>query len=34
MILAYAGFFSAYTLQRHATLNTFAADLSFIDQPM
>lgn len=33
-ILAYALFFSVYTLQRHATLNTFAADLSFIDQPM
>lgn len=34
LILAYALFFSAYTLQRHASLNTFAADLSFIDQPM
>ncbi len=34
LILAYAVFFSAYTLQRHATFNTFAADLSFIDQPM
>lgn len=33
-IAVYALFFSAYTLQRHATLNTFAADLSFIDQPM
>lgn len=34
LILGYAAFFSAYTLQRHATFNTFAADLSFIDQPM
>ncbi len=34
MMLTYVAFFSAYTLQRHATLNTFAADLSFIDQPM
>lgn len=34
LIFAYAAFFSAYTLQRHATFNTFAADLSFIDQPM
>lgn len=34
LILAYAAFFSAYCLQRHATLNTFAADLSYIDQPM
>lgn len=33
-IVAYGAFFSAYSLQRHATLNTFAADLSFIDQPM
>jgi uncharacterized membrane protein len=34
LILAYVLFFSAYSLQRHATLNTFAADLSYIDQPM
>ena len=34
LILAYAAFFGAYTVQRHATLNTFAADLSYIDQPM
>lgn len=33
-ILAYAVFFSAYSLQRYATFNTFAADLSYIDQPM
>jgi uncharacterized membrane protein len=34
LILAYVLFFSAYSLQRHATFNTFAADLSYIDQPM
>jgi uncharacterized membrane protein len=34
LILAYILFFSAFSLQRHATFNTFAADLSFIDQPM
>ncbi len=34
MTLAYVVFFSAYSLQRHATLNSYAADLSFIDQPM
>ena len=34
LILAYILFFSLYSLQRHATFNTFAADLSFIDQPM
>lgn len=34
LILAYILFFSVYTLQRHATFNTFAADLSYIDQPM
>ncbi len=34
LIMAYIFFFSAYSLQRHATFNTFAADLSFIDQPM
>jgi uncharacterized membrane protein len=34
LILAYILFFSALSFQRHATYNTFAADLSFIDQPM
>ena len=34
LILAYTIFFSAYTLQRHAAFRTFAADLSYIDQPM
>ncbi len=34
LILGYVVFFSAYSLQRHATFNTFAADLSYIDQPM
>jgi len=34
LILAYILFFTTYSLQRHATFNTFAADLSFIDQPM
>ncbi len=34
LILAYVLFFSAYSLQRHTTLNSFAADLSYIDQPM
>ena len=34
LILSYAVFFSAYSLQRHATFNTYAADLSYIDQPM
>jgi uncharacterized membrane protein len=34
LILAYILFFSAFSLRRHATFNTFAADLSFIDQPM
>jgi uncharacterized membrane protein len=34
MLLAYIGYFSALSLQRHATLNSYAADLSFIDQPM
>ena len=34
LILAYIVFFSAYSIQRHATLNSYAADLSFIDQPM
>ena len=34
LMLAYLIFFSAYTMARHDTLNSFAADLSFIDQPM
>ena len=34
LVLAYIVFFSAYSIQRHATLNSYAADLSFIDQPM
>src|SRR5512136_1113267 len=34
LILAYVLFFSAYTLQRHTSLHSFAADLSYIDQPM
>jgi uncharacterized membrane protein len=34
LILVYILFFCTYSLQRHATFNTFAADLSFIDQPM
>ncbi len=34
LILAYVIFFSAYSLQRHNSLNSYAADLSFIDQPM
>ena len=34
LIVAYASFFTAYTLQRHATLNTTAAELSSIDQAM
>jgi uncharacterized membrane protein len=34
LILAYVLFFSAYSLQRHASLHSFAADLSYIDQPM
>lgn len=33
MILAYAGFFAAYALQLHATLNT-GPDLSAVDQPI
>ncbi|MEW5957225.1 MAG: DUF2079 domain-containing protein [Chloroflexota bacterium] len=34
LILAYALYFSWYTLNRHNTLNSYAADLSLIDQPM
>ncbi len=34
LIVAYASFFSVYTLQRHATLNTTASGLSSIDQAM
>src|SRR5512136_16841 len=34
LVLAYVLFFSAYSLQRHASLHSFAADLSYIDQPM
>ena len=34
LILTYAGYFSWYTLNRHNTLNSYAADLSLIDQPM
>ncbi|MGC8878038.1 MAG: DUF2079 domain-containing protein, partial [Anaerolineae bacterium] len=34
LILLYTLFFSAYSLQRHTALSSYAADLSFIDQPM
>ncbi len=34
LMVAYALFFSAYSLQRHASFNTHAADLSYFDQPM
>lgn len=34
MIISYAGYFSWYTINRHNTLNSYAADLSLIDQPM
>ena len=34
LIITYAGYFSWYTLNRHNTLNSYAADLSLIDQPM
>ncbi len=34
LMLSYTFFFSAYSLQRHAALSSYAADLSFIDQPM
>lgn len=33
-MLLYALFFSAYSVQRHVALSSYAADLSFIDQPM
>ncbi len=33
-ILAYILYFSWYTINRHNTLNSYAADLSLIDQPM
>ncbi len=34
LIAAYAVFFSAYASQRHAALQSYAADLSYFDQPM
>ena len=34
LIIAYAAYFSWYSLNRHNTLNSYAADLSLIDQPM
>ncbi|MGQ9785268.1 MAG: DUF2079 domain-containing protein [Anaerolineae bacterium] len=34
LVVCYILFFSAYSLQRHAALSSYAADLSFIDQPM
>jgi len=34
MITTYALYFSWYTINRHNTLNSYAADLSLIDQPM
>ncbi len=34
LILTYAAYFSWYTINRHNTLNSYAADLSLIDQPM
>jgi uncharacterized membrane protein len=34
LIAAYALYFSWYSLNRHNTLNSYAADLSLIDQPM
>jgi len=33
-ILCYTAYFSWYTINRHNTLNSYAADLSLIDQPM
>ena len=33
-IIAYAAYFSWYTINRHNTLNSYTADLSLIDQPM
>lgn len=34
LITAYGVYFSAYTIHRHNTLNSYAADLSLIAQPM
>ena len=34
LILTYAIYFSWYTINRHNTLNSYAADLSLIDQPL
>ncbi len=34
LITTYAAYFSWYTINRHNTLNSYAADLSLIDQPM
>ncbi|MDM8519210.1 DUF2079 domain-containing protein, partial [Anaerolineales bacterium HSG6] len=34
LILTYAIYFSWYSINRHNTLNSYAADLSLIDQPM
>jgi uncharacterized membrane protein len=34
LIIAYVIFFSAYTSQKHLALRTYAADLSYFDQPM
>jgi uncharacterized membrane protein len=34
LIVAYALFFSAYASQKHLALRTYAADLSYFDQPM
>ncbi len=34
LVVAYAAFFSACSLQRHASFHTYAADLSYFDQPL
>ncbi|HMQ54922.1 MAG TPA: hypothetical protein PKD98_22775, partial [Anaerolineae bacterium] len=34
LILIYTLYFSWYTIHRHNTLNSYAADLSLIDQPL
>jgi uncharacterized membrane protein len=34
LIIAYIVFFSAYSTQKHVALRTYAADLSYFDQPM
>jgi uncharacterized membrane protein len=34
LIIAYIVFFSAYSTQKHLALHTYAADLSYFDQPM